>query len=414
VAVSGVGNQKTMQQIIDDSSSKTSQRNTGTLGKDDFLNLLVTQLRYQDPLKPLDDKEFVAQMAQFSSLEQMQNMNSSLSQSQAYSLIGKHVTASLVDDKTKETKPIEGQVSSVKVSSGKVYAVVNGKDIPIERITDVSDGAGYSDSNLSQYTNLIGSQAGGAVYDSATGDIVLVNGMVKSLVKGLYEDYALMDGVNVDISQVTTPGGEKTADINKMKDYLVNNKGKPVDIEIIDRNTDKCVTVKGVLKDYTIGSDGRIKATLDQLGVSLNSITNINKTPRPNISTYTNLIGYNATGSIHDAKYTNIVAVSGKVESIKSGVYEDYAVMNGIDAEVVGIDDGTSSSDSDYITNYLEQHKDGNGDISLIIKDPVTGKKVTVTGKLGSYVADGGKIKAVINAVDVPVDSITNVKPSGT
>ena len=66
-----VGSQKTIQQMIDEYSASTSTRNTGELSKDDFLNLLVTQLRYQDPLNPTDDKEFIGQMAQFSALEQM-------------------------------------------------------------------------------------------------------------------------------------------------------------------------------------------------------------------------------------------------------------------------------------------------------------------------------------------------------
>ena len=47
------------------------------LGKEEFLKLLVTQLEYQDPLDPMDNTQFVAQLAQFSSLEQMQNLNTS-------------------------------------------------------------------------------------------------------------------------------------------------------------------------------------------------------------------------------------------------------------------------------------------------------------------------------------------------
>lgn len=75
----------------------------GMLGKDDFLGMLVTQLRYQNPLEPMADTEFIAQLAQFSTLEQMQNMNANLQVNMqliqsvgnalATSLIGKHVSA---------------------------------------------------------------------------------------------------------------------------------------------------------------------------------------------------------------------------------------------------------------------------------------------------------------------------------
>ena len=55
-----------------------SKQKGSTLDKDSFMLLLVTQFKYQDPLNPMDDKEFISQMAQFSSLEQMMNMNESM------------------------------------------------------------------------------------------------------------------------------------------------------------------------------------------------------------------------------------------------------------------------------------------------------------------------------------------------
>ncbi len=61
-----------------DQTQTTKNKNAQALGKDAFLNLLVTQLQHQDPTKPMDDTAFLAQLAQFSSLEQLQSMNTSL------------------------------------------------------------------------------------------------------------------------------------------------------------------------------------------------------------------------------------------------------------------------------------------------------------------------------------------------
>jgi len=84
---------------IDDTSDSTS-----TLGKDDFLTILIAQLEYQDPFDPMDEKEMVSQLAQFSSLEQLTNINETLEDAtdlmatqtatSAVSFIGKDVYAS--------------------------------------------------------------------------------------------------------------------------------------------------------------------------------------------------------------------------------------------------------------------------------------------------------------------------------
>src|SRR3954470_4604687 len=87
---SGTGSTSSTQQLVNPASM---------LGKDDFLKLMVAQLRYQDPLKPTDQSQFMSQMAQFSTVEGINNLQSSLeslnqgnSVSQAVGLIGKQVT----------------------------------------------------------------------------------------------------------------------------------------------------------------------------------------------------------------------------------------------------------------------------------------------------------------------------------
>ena len=88
-------------------TASTRQLGGNALGKDDFLKLLVTQLRNQDPLNPLDQNQFLAQTAQFSSLEQLQSINQELSNlsaastgpnlGQAAALLGKTVQVAARD-----------------------------------------------------------------------------------------------------------------------------------------------------------------------------------------------------------------------------------------------------------------------------------------------------------------------------
>lgn len=109
------------------------------LNKDAFLNLLVTQLRYQDPLNPTNDKEFLAQMAQFTSLEQMQNMNQNLETTKAFSLIGKEVQATVVNPQTSDTEIIQGKVEFVKMANSKAYLIIGNREVPVEDVDMVTD-----------------------------------------------------------------------------------------------------------------------------------------------------------------------------------------------------------------------------------------------------------------------------------
>lgn len=98
--------------------------------QDMFLKVLVAQMSNQDPMNPQTDNEFIGQMAQFSTLEQMQKLNTSFAQTQANSMVGKYIAAiyeKAADDGTDkvEQKVIQGKVDSVFTQGGITYVVIN-------------------------------------------------------------------------------------------------------------------------------------------------------------------------------------------------------------------------------------------------------------------------------------------------
>ena len=108
--------QAKLTQYVNDFNNKLNPERKAqqSLGKDDFLKLLITQLSYQDPMSPMEDKEFIAQMAQFSTLEQMTSMAADFSKltamitgTEASSALGKNVE--LVDG----DRVVQGTVKAV-------------------------------------------------------------------------------------------------------------------------------------------------------------------------------------------------------------------------------------------------------------------------------------------------------------
>ncbi|MBR6153275.1 MAG: flagellar hook assembly protein FlgD [Treponema sp.] len=105
---------------------------TQSLGKDDFLKLLIVQMQNQDPTDPMDNTEFIAQMAQFSTLEQMTNLNSSFEQmssiltsNSAVGTLGKTVQIDLGDTTTAGVVQAVTYGNNPQVRVGNMYYDLN-------------------------------------------------------------------------------------------------------------------------------------------------------------------------------------------------------------------------------------------------------------------------------------------------
>jgi flagellar basal-body rod modification protein FlgD len=132
-------------QVNSYSSTNQVYKDPATLHKDDFLTLLITQLQHQDPIEPMKDQEFATQLAQFSSLEAIQNLSGRFDQflevqlyttamgqfNQAAGLIGKTV------DLAGDTGIITGQVTAVRIADGAVSLVVDGNTYDIGLLQEV-------------------------------------------------------------------------------------------------------------------------------------------------------------------------------------------------------------------------------------------------------------------------------------
>ena len=154
------------------SNYQSQNRKTGSdiLGKDDFLKILMTQLQNQDPMNPMQDKDFIAQMATFSSLEQMTNMNKTMEkfvqaneQNQLISynqFVGKDVTWHKLKESDDQTQPptIEegrGKIASIQFKNNSVVFILeDGTNLEPANISEVNEAS--NDSHILQASLMIG------------------------------------------------------------------------------------------------------------------------------------------------------------------------------------------------------------------------------------------------------------------
>ncbi len=178
-------------------TAKTNNRTnkTNELGKDDFLKLLITQLKYQDPMEPMEDKDFIAQMAQFTSLEQMKNLNTSMQMNQASGLIGKVVSWA------QGGQLYYGMVNSVQIVNGEARLVLDeNTTVGLSEVISVTDiPVDHTTGQMTQASTLIGKTVGWIAEDGKE-----TFGVVDSvrLVKGVPQ--LVIGDKSIGVNQITS------------------------------------------------------------------------------------------------------------------------------------------------------------------------------------------------------------------
>jgi flagellar basal-body rod modification protein FlgD len=173
------------------------------LSGETFLTLLVAQLKYQDPLGPKDNTEFLTQLAQMNSLEEMQQLNLGMTSIQAYSLVGKFACAEVLDSGSGTKSLYSGPVDSIVSKRGTYYAVIGENAVKVEDIVQVFDPKLLNtDMTLAESSQLIGKTVTGTVA-AEDGTAVQVTGVVTGVtaLEGLV--YASVGGTRIAIGNIT-------------------------------------------------------------------------------------------------------------------------------------------------------------------------------------------------------------------
>ena len=109
---------------ITESTTETTTSAGNDLGYDEFLQLLCAEMQYQDPLEPTSNTEYVAQLATFSQMESMLNMQNSIESTKANDLVGKYVIVKTTSETTGETTAVAGFVDYVQYENNQKYIYV--------------------------------------------------------------------------------------------------------------------------------------------------------------------------------------------------------------------------------------------------------------------------------------------------
>jgi flagellar basal-body rod modification protein FlgD len=192
-AASSTSSVRTLEELNSQSSNE--------LDKNAFLSILVAQLTNQNPLEPSSDTEFIAQLAQYSILEQLQNLNSTMSANNAVDMVGKYV---YIEDSTagNESGVIFGKVDGVIKQDGIDYLLVGDKKYSASDVVGVLEADDSTAQSVLDSSNLIGKNITALI----TGDDGLETTVTGLVEKITIEDgvvYVMVNGEKVALSDIT-------------------------------------------------------------------------------------------------------------------------------------------------------------------------------------------------------------------
>jgi len=189
----------------------TKKAGNPSLGKAEFMALLIAQLQNQDPTSPMDNGQMMAQMATLGQLDAINAMSSSMLQSQTYAMIGTGVMGNIVNPDGTQSDPIIGTVDSAGIESGKPYVMVGNVKLFAENIQQVFDqsiikGGGEA---MVAATSMVGKYA--RANTAGTGTPNYIEGLVTRWWSDEGTIFITLDGRDVPLNQIVAVADSKEA-----------------------------------------------------------------------------------------------------------------------------------------------------------------------------------------------------------
>ncbi|MFI3176898.1 MAG: flagellar hook capping FlgD N-terminal domain-containing protein [Eubacteriales bacterium] len=227
--------------IVDTSASATSLSTTtasnstdgSTLDKDAFLQLLVVQMQYQDPLEPTSNTEYISQLATFSELEEMQNLSTNMELQRASALVGQEVIIAVTSDTTGSSTYVRGPVDYVQIENGNAYLSVNGSLYSLDDLDSVADST-YLDAADKAYLFVVNMSTLPTVANLTISDMDTIDAMMEEY--DAMSDYEL-SFLGTDVQTSVEEYREKMDEL-KLVNGLLDDDTETEDTEVEDTDVE--------------------------------------------------------------------------------------------------------------------------------------------------------------------------------